>query len=70
MNVVFTSLKVFLDNILGTYTPIVFSDSNGIDIIPNGFSGLDIPYIIRAITFLIVVYSLFRILGVIMSKRW
>lgn len=56
----------FLNNLLGTYTPVLNSDGT----IAPGFAGLDIPYIFRAIIFSIVVYSLFRVLGGMICKNF
>lgn len=53
------TLKQFLDTLLGAYTPVV--DSSGV--IPAGLAGVDWPYLIRAVVFLIVLWSLLRILG-------
>lgn len=54
------TLKTFLDTLLGVYTPI----ANSTGMIPAGFAGVDFPYIVRAVVFIIVLWSLLRILGV------
>lgn len=54
----------FLNNLLGTYTPIV----NETGTIPAGMAGVDWPYIIRAVVFIIVLWSIFRILGGMICK--
>lgn len=54
----------FLQNLLGTYTPVVNSEG----IIPPGMAGVDWPYVIRAVIFMIVIWSMFRILGGLICK--
>lgn len=54
----------FLSNLLGNYTPVV--DSSGV--IPPGLAGCDWPYIVRAALFLVLIYSIFRILGGLICK--
>ena len=59
-----SGLKIFLDSLLGTYTPIV--DSNGI--IPAGFAGVDWAYLVRALVFTLVLYAILRIIGGIVCR--
>lgn len=54
----------FLQNLLGEYHPVM--DNTGL--IPSGFAGVDWSYLVRAAVFLLVVYSLFRILGGLVCK--
>ena len=58
------ALKIFLDSLLGTYTPIM--DSNGI--IPYGFAGVDWSYLIRALVFVIILYAILRIIGGVVCR--
>lgn len=70
MNVVYTTIKDFLDAILGTYNPMVYIDSQGIEIPLSGMAGVDYPYIIRAITFLLVGYCTLKIIGALICKNY
>ena len=63
MNVVYTTIKDFLDSILGTYTPISFE---GIPL--QGMAGVDYPYLIRAAVFLLTIYSVYKIIGGLICK--
>lgn len=56
----------FLDSLLGNYTPVV--DSSGV--IPSGLAGVDFPYVFRAVFFAIVIYSVFKLLGAIITKTY
>lgn len=56
----------FLNNLLGVYTPVM--DSSGI--IPSGMAGVDFPYVLRGLLFVIVVYSVFKLLGAIITKTY
>lgn len=58
MNVVYTTIKDFLDSILGTYSPIVYQN------VPlQGMAGVDYPYLVRAAVFLLTIYSVYKIIG-------
>lgn len=52
----------FLNNLLGTYTPVSYN-VDGVTYIADGMAGVDWPYCVRAIVFIIVLYAVFRILG-------
>lgn len=63
----------FIRNLLGTYTPVVYSYFDIAmeqyhDVIPSGMAGVDWPYIIGGIAFLIMLYSVFRIIGIFVDK--
>ncbi len=54
----------FLSGLLGEYSPVV--DSTGV--IPAGFAGVDWPYLVRALVFVVVIYSLLRVIGGLLCK--
>lgn len=56
----------FLNSLFGTYTPV--ADSSGQ--IAAGMAGVDYPYVFRAILFVVVVYSVFKLLGAIITKTY
>lgn len=62
-----SSLKEILEIFVGQYRAVTYS-SDGLEIIPDGFSGLDVPWICGAFLLLLGVYSIFRIIGLIVSK--
>lgn len=62
-----SALKTFLDNVLGVYSPIMYEYSSQ-NIIPDGFAGVDWPYIIRALVFVVALWSIFRMIGGIVCK--
>lgn len=51
-----------LEEILGEYTPQTITVGNQIQAL-QGVASLDIPYIIRALLFIIVVYCTLRAIG-------
>ena len=67
MHPVYSSLKAFMDILLGTYTPNTYVD-NGVTIIASGCAGVDWCYIVRAVAFLLVLYSVFRLVGGLFCK--
>ena len=54
-----------LRTLFGTYTPITYGTDS---IIPAGLAGVNMEYVFQAILFIVVVYSFFRIVGLIISK--
>lgn len=67
MQPVYSSLKAFMDILLGPYTPNTYVD-NGVTIIASGFAGVDWTYVVRAAAFLLVLYSVFRLVGVLFCR--
>ena len=67
---VYTTIQAFLDNILGTYTPMVYTDQGGSVTVLNSFAGVDWPYIVRATVFLITIFAVYRIIGSIISHTF
>lgn len=62
-----SSLKEILEIFVGQYRAVTYS-ADGLEIIPDGFAGLDIPWIFGALIFFIGIYSIFRIIGIIINK--
>lgn len=61
----------FIQSILGDYEPISYVYKVGedtINVIPSGVAGVDWRYMIGAIAFLIMLYSIFRIIGIFVDK--
>lgn len=67
MEPVYNKLKQFFDILLGEYTPVTYIYGED-TLIPSGMAGMDWPYIVRAVAFLLVFYCIFRLLGVILCK--
>lgn len=60
-----TSLQSIIQNLLGTYEPIVTTLEDGSQTV-----SIDFEYILSALVFLICIYSIFRVLGgIICSNR-
>lgn len=63
----------FIRSILGTYVPVMYSYFDVAleqthNVIPDGWSGVDWPYLVGAAAFLIMLYSVFRIIGIFVDK--
>lgn len=67
MQPVYENLTQFFRILLGDYNPITYTAGNE-TIIPAGFAGVDWPYLVRALVFIVAIYSIFRLLGVILCK--
>lgn len=70
MNVVYTTIKDFLDAILGTYTPMVASLPDGSVIPLDSFAGVDYPYLVRSAVFLITIFAIYKIIGGLICKNY
>lgn len=57
-----SSFRSFLDSVLGAYTAVTYQYGNE-SIIPDGFAGVDWPYLVRAVALLIVVWCVLRLIG-------
>lgn len=53
---------------LGTYTPNTYNIGTDV-IIPAGFAGLDVVYIVKALFLLIAFYSLWKIIGGVICRK-
>lgn len=62
-----TALETFLDSVLGVYSPVMYT-YQAESIIPDGFAGVDWPYLIRAAVFVVALWSIFRMLGGLLCK--
>lgn len=71
------TIRDWIESILGTYTPISYTqtiiDADGVtrasnSVIPNGVAGLDWSYIVTACLLLVAIYSAFRIMGILLQS--
>lgn len=63
----------FIRSVLGEYVPVVYEYFDIAleqyhEVIPSGMAGVDWPYIIGGLAFLIMLYSVFRIIGIFIEK--
>lgn len=64
MEPIYSKLTEFFEILLGQYVPITYT-VDGVDVVAAGAAGVDWSYIVRAAAFLLVLYSLFRLIGLI-----
>lgn len=76
MSQIYTTIRDWVESILGVYTPISYTqtviDADGVTrasnhIIPDGVAGLDWSYIVTAVLLIVTIYSVFRLLGVLLQ---
>ena len=60
-------MRDIIVNIFGTYTPISY-ELDGVEVVADGFAGVDWPYVLGVVLFGIVLYSVLRIIGVFLKK--
>lgn len=65
---IYASLAEFLNVLLGVYSPPSYI-VDGVTIIPAGMAGVDWEYMIRALLFIVVLYSLFRLIGGLLCRQ-
>lgn len=74
-------MKEFLASILGTYSPVTYlhefaqwDDVTGQyivmreNVIPNGLAGVDWLYVLAGLAFIVVIWSVFKLLGGLICK--
>lgn len=68
-------MREFLISILGTYTPPTYDSYTVVDgvdmvvhVIPDGLAGVDWLYILTGLLFIVVIYSVFKLLGGLICK--
>lgn len=60
----------FLDNVLGSYSPVSYLDGSGVSVIPAGFSGVDWSYVIAGVLLIVCIYSVFKLIGGVICKMF
>lgn len=63
-------MRSVIYDLFGVYTPVYYTDSDGIDIIPSGMAGVDWTWVAGVILFAITLYCVFRLVGVIFSHDY
>ena len=70
-------MRALIQTLFGTYTPVTYEvfeyDVNGVlrklyDAIPNGLAGVDWPFILNVVIFIVVLYCVLRIIGAVISR--
>lgn len=68
-------MKEMILQLFGSYAPVTYTTyiqqevegtltTEAIEVVASGLAGVDWPWLIGAVAFLLVLYSLFRLLGV------
>lgn len=66
-------MMAFIESILGPYEPVTYLVYNAVtdsydSVIGNGFSGVNWLYVITGLAFLVMLYSVFRLIGIFVEK--
>lgn len=69
MEIVYSSIRDLFRALFGVYTPVSYSLADGSSIIPAGASGVDFEYVLSVCLFALVVYCLFRLLGLLFQRH-
>lgn len=62
------TLKEIFSIFVGSYEPITYVDGNGVSRIADGLAGVDWSWLCGAFLLILGVYSIFRVLGIVISK--
>lgn len=61
-----------LEAIFGVYTPVTYSvagaDGTMSEVVASGAAGVDWPYVLGVLLFALVLWSFFRLVGVILKR--
>ena len=61
-------IKSLLEQLFGTYEPVVYTTVDNVDVIPSGISGVDVPYVLGVLLFALTFYCFMRLLGSVIKK--
>lgn len=64
-------MRELIESLFGTYTPPTYTETVGEltqEVIPSGAAGVDWPYVLGVLAFLLVLYCILRIFGAVISK--
>lgn len=70
MEIIYQTIREFMQAIFGNYIPVTYTDSAGNSIIPAGVAGVDWQYVLGVVLFCIIVYSLLRIVGGLICRNY
>ena len=59
-------VKDLVLSLFGTYEPITAVAADGVETVASGLAGVDWPWIAGVLLFAIVLYSFFRLVGVLL----
>lgn len=66
---VYSSIRDLLVNLFGYYTPVSYTDTSGVGIIPSGIAGVDMEYVTSVCLFALVLWCIFRLLGLFFQRH-
>ena len=64
-------MRELITSLFGAYTPPTYLETVGEltqEVIPSGAAGVDWPYVLGVLAFLLVLYCILRIFGAVISK--
>lgn len=65
-------MEAILESIFGVYQPVTYSvtgaDGTVSEVVAAGAAGVDWPYILGVLLFALVLWSFFRLVGVILNR--
>lgn len=64
-------MRDLIESLFGTYIPPTYTETVGEltqEVIPSGAAGVDWPYVLGVLAFLLVLYCILRIFGAVISK--
>lgn len=60
-------MKALVVSLFGSYTPVMTLAADGVtEVVANGFAGVDWPWLVGVGLFAIVLWSFFRLVGVLL----
>lgn len=65
-------MKDLIISIFGTYEPVTYTQIIGEEelvYIPDGFAGVDMPYVLGVLGFFLVLYCFLRLIGGVFSRN-
>lgn len=69
MSPVYSSIRELLSALFGSYQPVFYTDTSGVNIIPSGLAGVNMEYVASVFLFALVLWCLFRLLGLFFQRH-
>lgn len=69
MEIVYSSIRDLFRALFGVYSPVSYTLADGTSVVPAGAAGVDFEYVLSVCIFALVVYCLFRLLGMLFQRH-
>lgn len=69
MEIIYSNIHNLFVALFGNYNPVSYTDGLGNIVVPSGAAGVNFEYVLSVLIFFLVVFEMFRLLGLFISRR-